>query len=48
MNSPFYKGTLLWDKLSIELKSVNNGERFVEELKMLYVVYHEIWLTQTV
>ena len=43
MNSPFYKGTLLWDKLSTELQHANNVKCFEENLKKLYVVYQEIW-----
>ena len=43
INSPFYKGTLLWDKLAKDLQHVNTVERFMEELKKLYTVYHEIW-----
>ena len=43
MNSSFHKGTLFRDKLSAELQHANNVERFMTELKKLYVVYQEIW-----
>ena len=43
MNSSYYKGTLFRDKLSAELQHANNVERFMTELKKLYVVYQEIW-----
>ena len=43
INSPFYKGTLLWDKLDRDVQYVNTLERFMKELKKLYIVYQEIW-----
>ena len=43
MNNPFYKGTLLWDKLNTDLQRANSVKSFVENLKKLYVVYQEIW-----
>ena len=43
MKSPFYNGTLLWNKLSVELQCMNTVKCFVDELKKLYVVYEEIW-----
>ena len=43
MNSPFYKGTLLWDRLSPDLQRVNNVDQFMKALKKMYVTYQEIW-----
>ena len=42
MNSPFYKGKLLWDNLSVEKQCVNNVNQFTKSLKELYVTYQEI------
>ena len=43
LNSPFYKGTLLWDKLDKDLQRVNNVKQFLRELNKLYPVYQEMW-----
>ena len=43
INSPFYKGTILWDELDRDVQRVNTLERFMKELKKLYIVYQEIW-----
>ena len=43
MNSPFYKGTLLWDNLSANMQHSNSVKCFVDELKKMYLVYQEIW-----
>ena len=43
INSPFYKGTLLWDKLDRVVQRVNTLERFMKERKKLYIVYQNIW-----
>ena len=43
LNSPFYKGTLLWNQLnSIDQRS-NTVSSFVNCLSRLYNVYQEIW-----
>ena len=43
LNSPFYKGTLLWNGLDKDLQRVSNVKQFLKELKKLYTVYQEIW-----
>ena len=43
LNSPFYKGTLLWNGLSSELQRSDSVERFVNNVKKLYIRYQEIW-----
>ena len=43
LNSPFYKGTLLWDKLDNDLQRMNNVKQFLQELKKSYTVYQEMW-----
>ena len=42
-NSPFYKGTLLWNFLDVELQKAPNVNTFMNGLKKLYVNYQEIW-----
>ena len=41
MNSPFYKETILWNELDVDLQRADNVMRFVNGLKM--VRYQEIW-----
>ena len=43
LNSPFYKGTILWNALENELQHAYNVKRFVEGVKRMYTVYQEIW-----
>ena len=43
LNSPYYKGNLLWDKLDHGLQHADNVQLFVKGLEKLYVVYQEIW-----
>ena len=43
LNSPFYKGTLLWNQLSSEKQRSNTVLQFVNALKKLYTGYQEIW-----
>ena len=42
LNSPFYKGTILWNKLDIDLQRICNVKRFVNGLDRLYTDYQEI------
>ena len=42
-NSPFYKGTLLWNNLEVETQKALNVVFFTSKLKTLYPVYQEIW-----
>ena len=41
LNSPFYKGTLLWNALSPDLQKAGNVIVFVRELKKMDVRYQE-------
>ena len=43
MKSPFYKGTLLWNELSVQLQRMQCFMNKLNELKKLYVTYEEIW-----
>ena len=43
LNSPFHKGTILWNNLDTELQRICTVIRFVDGLKKLYVNYQEIW-----
>ena len=43
LGSPFYKGTLLWNTLSVDLQRMQNVYKFVEGLKYMYNGYQEIW-----
>ena len=43
LNSPFYKGTLLWNDLNVDLQKSLNVDRFADGLKKLYTMYEEIW-----
>ena len=43
LNSPFFKGTILWDRIDRELQSVNTVRQFKLGLKKLCTEYHEIW-----
>ena len=43
LNSPFYKGTLLWNTLDVYLQKANNVTQFTKHLKKLYTRYQEIW-----
>ena len=43
LNSPFYKGTILWNNLDVELQRIGSVKRFVGELKKLDRNYQEIW-----
>ena len=43
LNSPFYKGTVLWDNIDNELQRVNNVHQFQLGVKKLYTEYREIW-----
>ena len=43
LNSPFYKGTILWNDLDVELQKIDNVKLFVEGIKKLYRNYQEIW-----
>ena len=43
LNSPFYKGTLLWNSLDMDLQKVRDLKTFMECLNRLYVNYQEIW-----
>ena len=42
-NSPFYKGTILWDNIDRDLQRVTNEHQFQLGLKKLYTVYQEVW-----
>ena len=41
--SPFYKGTLLWNDLDVDIQKAVNVENFTVNLKTTYPVYQEIW-----
>ena len=43
LNSPLYKGTLLWNDLSPDQQRADNVLQFVKGIHRLYVVYQEIW-----
>ena len=43
MTSPFYKGTLLWNSLDIDIQRSYNVYKFTGSLKKLYNGYQEIW-----
>ena len=43
LNSPFYKGTQLWNDLNVNMQKKCNVLRFSENLKALYNGYQEIW-----
>ena len=43
LGSPFYKETLLWNTLSVELQRIDNVMLFANGLKKMYVRYQEIW-----
>ena len=43
LNSPFYKGTILWNNLDVEMQRIGNVKRFVTELKKLDRNYQEMW-----
>ena len=43
LNSPFYKGTLIWNSLDVGLQTANNVDIFMNGIKMLYRNYQEIW-----
>ena len=43
LNSPFYKGTILWNNLDVDLQKICNVNRFVKGIKKLYLIYQEIW-----
>ena len=43
LNSPFYKGTVLWDNIDIDLQRVENVNQFQVGLKKLYTVYRDVW-----
>ena len=43
MNSPFYKGTILWNQLDCALQKVDAVMKFTNGLKQLYMRYQEIW-----
>ena len=43
LNSPFYKGTLLWNQLSSMDQRANTVSCFVNCVARLYVSYQEIW-----
>ena len=42
-NSPFYKGTVLWDNIDIDLQHAYNVLLFQKGLKKMYTAYREIW-----
>ena len=43
LNSPFYKGMLLWNNLDVELQRADNVKSFTECMKKLRRNYQEIW-----
>ena len=43
LNSPFYKGTVLWNGLSPQQQRTDNVLQFVNGIKRLYAGYQEIW-----
>ena len=43
LNSSFYKGTVLWNDLDVELQKIGNVKLFVEGIKKYYRNYQEIW-----
>ena len=42
LNSPFYKGKILWDDIDIDLQHATNVHQFQLGLKKWYTVYREI------
>ena len=43
LNSPFYKGTLMWNNLSRERQTVDSVLQFKNVLNGMYDGYQEIW-----
>ena len=43
LNSPFYKGTILWNNLDVDLQRAYNVTKFMEGLNRLFTVYQELW-----
>ena len=43
LNSPFYKGTVLWNSLDVELQRANNVNFYMRDIKKSYRNYQEIW-----
>ena len=43
MNSPFYKGTLLWNQLRPEEQRSETILQFAKCLEKLYTTYKEMW-----
>ena len=43
LNSPFYKGSILWNNREVELQRIGSVKGFVRDLKKLDRNYQEIW-----
>ena len=43
MNSPYYKGTEMWNALDVDMQKSTSILDFAKKLKKLYIRYQEIW-----
>ena len=42
LNSPFLRGTVLWDNLPVEMQKVENLSKFMKLLKPQYKQYYDL------